>query len=133
MMNLPDRCDYCLRKIDDHLLKVSCTDVGGRGDCGPASTSATMFGLAGKLLQERNEAMVYIKQLEDTINPVRDWFDGDGENTDVLQMLTEAITQLPIDRKELLRLSAIVDAPKTEKAQVDWYSPEEVREWLVKK
>ena len=132
-MNLPDRCPFCLRKVDNHLLKIACTSTmaSNREGCGP-NTAASVFGLAGKLLQERNEAMAYVKQLEATINPVRDWFDEDGKNTDVVQMLTEAIIQLPIDRKELLRLSAIVDAPKTENAQVDWYSPEEVREWLIR-
>ena len=133
-MNLPERCDLCLKTIDDHLFHLPCTVATGgqRFKCGSNST-ASVFGLAGKLLQERNEAIIYIKQLESTISPVRDWFDGDGENTDVLQMLTEAISELQKDRKELLSMGAgiVAGADKAE-IQVDWYSPDEVREWLTR-
>ena len=134
-MNFPDRCPFCLRKVDNHLLKIPCTSTmaSEREGCGP-STSLSVFGLAGKLLQERNEAILYIKRLEETINPVRDWFDGDGENTDVVQMLTEAISELQKDRKELLSMGAsiVAGADKAEIQTVDWYSAEEVREWLIR-
>ena len=133
-MNFPPRCDFCLKEIEDHLFHVPCTtgsDIGR--SCGP-DTTATVFGLAGKLLQERNEAIIYIKRLEATIDPVREWFDVDGEITDVVQMLTEAISELQKDRNELLGMGAAVvaGADKAEIQTVDWYSPEEVREWLIK-
>ena len=134
--DFPDRCPFCLRKVGNHILKKPCTSTmaSNREGCGPhTSSSVSVFGLAGKLLQERNEAILYIKRLEETINPVRDWFDGDGENTDVVQMLTEAISELQKDRKELLGMgAAIVAGADKAEIQVDWYSVEEVREWLIR-
>ena len=128
-MNFPPRCDFCLKEIEDHLFHAPCTtgsDIGR--SCGP-DTTATVFGLAGKLLQERNEAIIYIKRLEATIDPVREWW-----GHDVVQMLTEAISELQKDRNELLGMGAAVvaGADKAEIQTVDWYSPEEVREWLIK-
>ena len=71
-MNLPVRCDFCLKEIDDHIFHVPCTTGSDIGRSYGSDTTATVFGLAGKLLQERNEAMAYVKQLEATLDPVRD-------------------------------------------------------------
>lgn len=49
-----------------------------------------------------------IEMLEATLDPVRDWYDGDGRITDNVLMLGEAIADLQKDRKELLRLTAEV-------------------------
>ena len=40
-----------------------------------------------------------IRELEATIEPVRDWYDGDGERTDTAEMLRDAIADLQADRK----------------------------------
>ncbi len=132
-MNFPERCNFCLREVSEHLFNVPCNDAEYSRRYCSIPVVATVSGSARKLLQERNEAMAYVKQLEATINPVREWFSGDGEITDVVQMLTEAISELQKDRKELLRLGAAEFAEACKAGpQVDWYSPQEVREWLVR-
>ena len=67
--------------------------------------SATYLGASQDAFEEIEKLKGENKKLCAALDPVRDWFDGDARNTDVAQMLTEAIIQLPIDRKELLRLS----------------------------
>ena len=132
-MNFPERCNFCLREVSEHLFNVPCNDAEYSRRYCSIPVVATVSGSARKLLQERNEAMTYIKQLEATIEPVREWFSGDGENTDVVQMLTEAIIELQKDRKELLSMGAVQFAEASKAGnQVDWYSPQEVREWLIR-
>jgi hypothetical protein len=43
-------------------------------------------------------------RLRATIEPVRDWYDGDGERTDVVAMLHDAIEDLQRDRADALKL-----------------------------
>lgn len=56
-----------------------------------------------------------VERLEATIEPVRDWYDGDGRFTDIAKMLTDAIADLQVycaDRAELLKLKAEVEKLK---------------------
>jgi hypothetical protein len=49
-----------------------------------------------------------VERLHATIQPVRDWYDADGECTDVAKMLTDAIADLQKDRAKTLTLKARV-------------------------
>lgn len=55
-----------------------------------------------------------IARLSAAINPVRHWYDGDGEYTDVVEMLNLAIADLQDDRKELISLARDRDKLKDE-------------------
>ena len=49
-----------------------------------------------------------IARLKATIEPVRSWYDGDGEVTDVAEMLALAVADLQDDRAAVLKLGARV-------------------------
>lgn len=53
-----------------------------------------------------------IKELEATLDPVKDWYDGDGERTDVVAMLKDAIADLQEDRATSLNLQKLINSPE---------------------
>jgi len=58
--------------------------------------------------KETREALITLEaemeRLKATIEPVRDWYDGDGESDDVVAMLKAAIEDLQSNRAEVLQL-----------------------------
>lgn len=67
----------------------------------PCEASTT----AASLERERNDLLDAVETLQrvtEVFEAVRDWYDGDGEQTDLVTMLTDAVADLQADREEVL-------------------------------
>ncbi len=65
-----------------------------------------LFGMTG----ERNGYKAALSRIAAAFSPVLDWYNQDGERTDLAEMLTEAVADLQEDRKSTLAMGRIRDA-----------------------
>jgi hypothetical protein len=83
-----------VKKVKRELFEVQCQANANN------QRANRHFEDLQRVTRERDE-------LRATLDPVRDWYDGDGERTDVAAMLRDAIEDLQRDRKDALKLDQV--------------------------
>lgn len=59
---------------------------------------------AARLHRENDELRAEVARIKTCIGPVWDWYDGDGDRTDLAAMVADAVADLQKDRAENARL-----------------------------
>lgn len=103
-MNLPDRCNFCLRVTAEHLMGVNCERPNQGTHVGP-SGEASVFGLAFSILEERNAVKDKVRDLTAENDLLKDdqghlfdlFSDGDRKCPDV--KFAERMWHLMVARK----------------------------------
>ena len=89
--------------MTDEIKSTKDKVVPARGDFGPLNLRP-IKQVQGKHSLFVKDLINEVEALRATINPVLDWYDGDGRRTDVVVMLREAIEDLQRDRANNIKL-----------------------------